>query len=82
MTDFEAIDLHVDIYDQGKLVYKLPTVDEIKAFSKENLKVLWPEYLRALNPEEYPVDLSQKCWDNKMKNINEARINVEKMISK
>ena len=71
-----------DIYKQGKLVYELPTVEEIKEFSKENLKVLWPEYLRALNPEEYPVDLSQKCWDNKMKNISEARINVEKMISK
>ena len=67
---------------QGKLVYELPTVDEIKEFCKDNLRVLWPEYLRALNPEEYPVDLSQKCWDNKMKNINEARINVEKMITK
>lgn len=82
VTDFDAVDLHVNIYDQGKLVYELPTVDEIKAFCKNNLRVLWPEYLRALNPEEYPVDLSQKCWDNKMKNINEARINVEKMISK
>ena len=82
VTDFEAVDLHVDIYHNGKLVYKLPTVDEIKEFSKENLKVLWPEYLRAVNPEEYPVDLSQKCWDNKMKNINEVRTNVEKIISK
>ena len=81
VTDFKAVDLHTDIYNQGKLVYDLPSVDEIKAFCKENLKVLWPEYLRALNPEEYPVDLSQKCWDNKMKNINEARINVEKMVS-
>lgn len=79
VTDFEAIDLHVDIYKQGKLVYTLPSVDEIKDFSKENLMVLWPEYLRALNPEQYPVDLSQKCWDNKMRNIREARVNVEKM---
>lgn len=82
VTNFEAIDLHVDIYKQGKLVYSLPKVDEIKAFCQKNLLLLWPEYLRALNPEEYPVDLSQKCWDNKMKNINETRINVEKMISK
>ena len=62
-----------------ELVYKLPTVDEIKDFSKENLIVLWPEYLRSLNPEQYPVDLSQKCWDNKMRNITEARVNVENM---
>ena len=42
VTDFDAVDLHVDIYVQGKLVYELPTVDEIKAFCKDNLRVLWP----------------------------------------
>ncbi|GAE46234.1 nicotinate phosphoribosyltransferase [Mesobacillus boroniphilus JCM 21738] len=30
-----------------------------------------------LNPEEYPVDLSQKCWDNKMRNIKEVREKVK-----
>ena len=32
-----------------------------------------------LNPEEYPVDLSQKCWDNKMRNIEETEVKVERM---
>lgn len=82
VTNFDTVDLHANIYDQGKLVYELPTVDEIKAFSKENLKVLWPEYLRALNPEEYPVDLSQKCWDRRMKNITEVRDYVKAIYSK
>ncbi|MFN3269768.1 MAG: hypothetical protein ACK42G_04185, partial [Candidatus Kapaibacteriota bacterium] len=31
-------------------------------YAKENLQLLWEEYTRSLNPEEYPVDLSQKCW--------------------
>ena len=55
---------------------------KLKHSVKIILEYFGHEYLRALNPEEYPVDLSQKCWDNKMKNINEARINVEKMITK
>ena len=35
--------------------------------------LLWEEYKRSMNPEEYPVDLSQKCWDNKMRNIEGVR---------
>jgi nicotinate phosphoribosyltransferase len=30
-----------------------------------------------LNPEEYPVDLSEKCWENKMRNIEEVRQKVK-----
>ncbi|WP_110929566.1 nicotinate phosphoribosyltransferase [Bacillus massiliglaciei] len=82
VTDFEAVDLHQDIFIDGKLVYEMPHIDSIKKYAEESLKVLWPEYLRALNPEEYPVDLSQKCWDNKMRNIAEVKKKVEKMTVK
>jgi nicotinate phosphoribosyltransferase len=66
VSNFEARELHHDIFVDGKLVYDLPDIYEIQKFSLSNLEVLWDEYKRALNPEEYPVDLSQKCWDNKM----------------
>lgn len=82
VTDFEAVDLHVDIYNQGKVVYDLPEIRDVQAYCKQALQVLWPEYLRTLNPEQYPVDLSQTCWDNKMRNMAEIRDNVEKMIAK
>ncbi|CAH0161646.1 Nicotinate phosphoribosyltransferase pncB2 [Peribacillus sp. Bi96] len=82
VTDFDAVDLHENIFEDGRLIYELPSIDEIKAFTKKNLQVLWPEYLRALNPEEYPVDLSQDCWDNKMRNIDEVKANVERMLTK
>jgi len=32
-----------------------------------------------MNPEEYPVDLSQKCWDNKMHNIEEVSEMVNRL---
>ncbi|MFV5784445.1 hypothetical protein ACHLJU_11040, partial [Pediococcus acidilactici] len=36
---------------------------------------LWDEYKRLLNPQDYPVDLSQEVWQNKMELI--ARIRKE-----
>jgi nicotinate phosphoribosyltransferase len=71
--------LHEDIYVDGKLVYELPCLEESREYVRENLALLWDEYKRILNPEEYPVDLSQKCWENKMRNIEKVREKVKKM---
>ena len=51
----------------------------MRAYANENLELLWDEYKRSLNPEEYPVDLSQKCWDNRMKNIEAVKDMVREM---
>jgi len=77
VTDFEARDLHTDIFVEGKLVYENPDIFAIQQFVSENLKLLWEEYQRTLNPEEYPVDLSQRCWDNKMRIIQEVKAKVK-----
>lgn len=79
ITDFDAVDLHEDIFHNGSLVYNPPSMEETRQYTKENLQLLWPEYKRALNPEEYPVDLSEKCWENKMRNIEEVRQKVDAM---
>ncbi|MEG0383173.1 MAG: nicotinate phosphoribosyltransferase [Solibacillus sp.] len=72
VTNFEAKELHVKVIDQGEIIYETPTLRDIRQYAIGNLELLWDEYKRALNPEEYPVDLSQKCWDNKMRNIQEV----------
>ncbi|KKK36101.1 nicotinate phosphoribosyltransferase [Mesobacillus campisalis] len=77
VTNFEAKDLQKDVFVGGQCVYELPDIEEIRAYSEESLNLLWDEYQRSLNPEEYPVDLSQKCWDNKMRNIEEVRKTVD-----
>jgi len=79
VTDFDAINLHEVIFDNGKLVYRLPELKEIQGYAKESLSLLWDEYKRSLNPEEYPVDLSQRCWNNKMRNIEEVKEKVGKL---
>ena len=77
VTNFKAKELHKDIFVNGKLVYEKPDLKEIQNYAKENLKLLWEEYKRSLNPAEYPVDLSQKCWDNRMKNIEAVKKKIE-----
>jgi nicotinate phosphoribosyltransferase len=79
VTDFDAKNLHEKVIDNGEIVYKTPTLNEMREYAYANLNVLWDEYKRSLNPEEYPVDLSQKCWDNKMRNIEEVREMVSKI---
>ncbi len=52
----------------------------MRNYAADNLELLWDEYKRSMNPEEYPVDLSQKCWDNKMRNIEEVREMVNRIV--
>nr|WP_263323730.1 nicotinate phosphoribosyltransferase [Neobacillus sp. Marseille-Q6967] len=79
VTNFTARELHEDIFKNGVLVYEIPCLEESREYVKRNLVALWDEYKRTMNPEEYPVDLSQKCWDNKMRNIEEVKEKVRAM---
>lgn len=80
VTNFEAKDLHVKVIENGEIIYTNPPLMQMREYAQENLGLLWDEYKRSLNPEEYPVDLSQKCWDNKMRNIQEVQEMVEDYI--
>ncbi|MFC5602876.1 nicotinate phosphoribosyltransferase [Sporosarcina koreensis] len=77
VTNFDAVNLHTKVVEAGNVIYKNPTLNEMREFAHDNLDLLWDEYKRSLNPEEYPVDLSQKCWDNKMRNIREVQDKVD-----
>lgn len=81
VRDFTARPILQDIIVDGQLVYELPPVQTIKAYSAQSLGMLWDEYKRILNPEPYPVDLSQKTYDQKMASIKRIRKNVQKQVS-
>ena len=76
VTDFTARPILQLIFENGKRVYELPTLQEIKAYKDEQIEALWDEYKRILNPEQYPVDLSQKTYDQKLASIAEIREEV------
>ena len=61
--DFTARELQVPIFQNGKQVYQLPTLDEIRSYCAEQVDTLWDEVKRFDNPHNYYVDLSQKLWD-------------------
>ncbi len=63
VTDFEAVELQVPIFQSGMCVYQSPTLSEIKDYCKDRLDTIWDEVKRFENPHEYYVDLSQKLWD-------------------
>lgn len=80
VTDYTARPLLIDVMKEGKLVYELRSLEEIKAFSLREVDALWDEYKRILNPEQYPVDLSQKLYDEKMDSIQKIRSKVDAQV--
>ena len=63
--NFTAKELQVPIFKNGELVYKCPTLDEIRSYCLQQVDTLWDEVKRFDNPHIYYVDLSQKLWDIK-----------------
>ena len=63
--NFTAKELQVPIFKNGELVYRCPTLPEIRKYCMEQVDTLWDEVKRFDNPHTYYVDLSQKLWDIK-----------------
>ena len=63
--DFTARELQVPVFRKGELVYKLPSLPEIRAYCLKEVDTLWEEVKRFDNPHNYYVDLSQRLWDVK-----------------
>lgn len=82
VTDFSARPILQLIVENGKLVYHLPELEEIKEYSTKELDKLWDEYKRILNPEPYPVDLSQKLYDQKLTSIQTIRSEVKEKVKR
>ena len=73
LTDFTARELLVPVFKDGKQVYELPSIHEIKEHCKREIEFVWDEVLRFENPHNYYVDLSQKLWDIKNEMLHKMR---------
>ena len=69
--NFTAKELQVTIFRNGKLVYELPTLEQIRTYCLEQVNTLWDEVKRFDNPHTYYVDLSKKLWDIKYNLLKE-----------
>ena len=71
MENFQAVELQVPVFKNGELVYKLPTLKEVKTNCAYQLSTLWPEVKRFEYPHQYYVDLSPKLMELKDKMLLE-----------
>lgn len=65
LITYTAREMLVPIFQKGKLVYKLPSLEEIRKYCLTEVNSMWEEVKRFENPHNYYVDLSQKLWDCK-----------------
>ena len=73
MEHFHAVELQKRIYEGGKQVYTLPTLEEIRTRCAASIETVWDEVRRFSNPHNYYVDLSDKLWTIKHDLISERR---------
>lgn len=73
LENFRAEELLLKIFENGKQVYTLPTLKEIRVHCKASLESMWEEVKRFDNPHNYYVDLSEKLWNIKYSMIKEQR---------
>lgn len=65
LEDYTAREMKVRIFDGGKCVYDLPSLNARRDYCAKEMDTLWDEYKRFDNPHEYKVDLSLAVWDMK-----------------
>lgn len=74
LENYTATELQVPVFRDGKLVYKLPTLPEIRAHCAAEIEGMWDEVRRFNNPHNYYVDLSQKLWDIKQQMLRDRGV--------
>ena len=67
--------LHVDVLKEGKLVYALPSIEEIRQQRVADVEKLDAGVRRIMYPHIYHVSLTQKLWDLKQELIHTAMSN-------
>jgi len=64
--------LLVEVLREGRLVYDLPTLEQIREQRKADVRRLDPGVRRLVNPHIYHVSLTQRLWDLKQTLVRSA----------
>ena len=60
------------VFDKGKRVYELPTLEEIRSYVKRQLgEEIWEEEQRFNNPHVHYMDMTPDYYDLKMSLLHE-----------
>lgn len=77
MENFRAVELQVPVFEKGRLVYELPTLEQIKRNCAYQVSTLWPEVKRFDYPHQYYVDLSEELMELKDRMLADFGRNAE-----
>ena len=67
-------ELQVKIFEDGKQVYEVPSIEDIRKFVRYQLDhEIWQEEQRFENPHEHYFDMSPKMFELKMSLLNESK---------
>ena len=73
-TDCTAKPLQVKIFENGKRVYELPTLEEIRAYVTRQLEEeIWEEEQRFVNPHRHYMDMTPAYYEMKMSLLHNSR---------
>lgn len=73
LTEYTLKELPITIIKDGKLVYELPDIYQIKEYAKKDMDTFWDEYKRIDKPHIFKVDLSDGLYDLKTSMLKEIR---------
>jgi hypothetical protein len=77
ITNYTTREMQVPIFKNGKLVYKVPTLNETRKYAQSEMERLYPEARRLLNPHVNYVTLSKELLKLKKDMIYEAKRKTE-----
>ena len=71
--NYTARELPVQIIKNGKLVYDMPNLKDIRKYAAEEMDSFWDEYKRLDQPHVYKVDLSDELYALKSDMLDRVR---------
>ena len=71
--NYTARELPVQIIRNGKLVYDMPDLKDIRKYAAEEMDSFWDEYKRLDQPHVYKVDLSDELYALKSDMLDRVR---------
>lgn len=72
-SDDDGVDVLVPVFRAGKRVYTPPSLDQVRAYARDQMDHLDARMKRFLNPQEYPVGLEPALHRRKLQLVAQAR---------
>ncbi len=74
-ADFTRMEpLLVEVLRQGKLVYDLPSIEDMREVRRADVSRLHPGVRRLMNPHIYHVSLTERLWEMKQAQIASLQV--------